>query len=90
MDIGSQLGMHLGHQSLRVGTVLKGSQADAMGVSAGWRCVAIGGEAVSNLDEFRTVSSRMREQALDLSIFEWIEFVVEPADEVSPPNEVEW
>lgn len=90
MDIGSQLGMHLGHQSLRIGTVLSGSQAEVMGVSAGWRCVAIGGEPVSNLDEFRAVSSRIREQSLDSSNFEWVEFVVEPADDLLPPNEVEW
>ena len=54
VDLSTTLGMHLGQQTLRVYSLVEGSQTELAGiVKVGWRCVAVDGIAVSTLDAFK-------------------------------------
>lgn len=88
LDVARVLGMHLGANTLRVYTVVPGSQAEAAGVDAGWRCVAVMGDPVSSLLAFKeavakaralgeTVSSALGATNRGNTVGAWFDFSIE-------------
>jgi len=67
VNFAQPFGMHLGRQSLMVYAVQAGSQAEARGIATGWRCTAVGGQPVTDLDSFKAEVSKAKTRMASLA-----------------------